>query len=91
MNTMLVDVVAVRPLGGHRLWVQFDDGLAGELDLAGRIPFEGVLVALRDPEFFARVRVDPEWGTLTWPGDIDLDSEVLHALVAGRPLDRDGG
>lgn len=89
MMGMLVDVVSVRPTGGHRLWLRFDDGVEGELDLARVVRFEGALAPLREPEFFSRVRIDPEWGTLVWPGEIDLDSEMLHSIVRGEPLPRD--
>ncbi len=34
---MLKDVVEVRPLPGHRLCVRFEDGVAGEVDVAGLI------------------------------------------------------
>ena len=89
MMRMLVDVISVRPLGGHRLWLRFEDGIEGELDLARVLSFEGVFAPLREPEFFARVRIDDEWGTIGWPGEIDLDSEMLHSLVRGAPLPRD--
>ena len=91
MSRMLVDVVAVRPVGGHRIWLRFDDGVEGELDLSRVLNLEGVFEPLRDPEFFGCVRVDPEWGTIGWPGDIDLDSEMLHSLVRGDPLPRAEG
>jgi len=35
---------------------------------------------LRDPEEFARVRLDREWGTLCWPGDLDFAPEALRDL-----------
>ena len=40
--TMLKDVVAVRALGGYRVWLRFEDGLEGELDLGETITFRGV-------------------------------------------------
>jgi hypothetical protein len=48
----------------------------------------GLLSRLRDPDFFARVRVDPELGAPVWPGGLDLDPLVLYAraLGAGLPL-----
>ena len=46
---MMKDIVEVRPLGGHRLYLRFEDGVAGELDFAGRLRFEGVFAPLRDP------------------------------------------
>ena len=30
---MLKDIVEVQPLGGHRLYFRFEDGLAGEIDV----------------------------------------------------------
>ncbi len=88
MTRMLVDIVNVRPTGGHKLWLRFDDGVEGELDMARVLRFDGVFAPLREPEFFARVRIDAEWGTIGWPGEIDLDSEMLHSLVRGEPLPR---
>ena len=34
---MLKDIVEVKPLGGYRLYLRFEDGVAGELDFAGRL------------------------------------------------------
>lgn len=48
MIPMLVNVVSVRPTGGHRLWLRFDDGVEGEFDLARVVRFEGVLAPLRE-------------------------------------------
>jgi len=84
---MLKDIVEVRPLGGHRLYLRFEDGIAGEVDFARRLRFEGVFAALRDPEIFARVRIHPELGTLVWPTGADVDPDVLHAELSGTPLE----
>ena len=43
---MLKDIVEVRPLGGYRLYLRFEDGVAGELDFAGRLRFEGVFATV---------------------------------------------
>ena len=83
---MLKDIVEVRPLGGYRLYLRFEDGVAGELDLAGRIRFEGVFAVLRDPALFAQVRIDPELGTVVWPNGADLDPDVLYAELSGTPI-----
>jgi hypothetical protein len=37
---MLKDVVEVRPLAGYRVFLKFDDGLEGELDLSHDIMTE---------------------------------------------------
>ena len=76
--TMLKDVVAVRALGGYRVWLKFEDGLEGELDLGETLRFRGVFAKLKDEREFARVRVDPELGTITWPDGADLAPEELY-------------
>jgi hypothetical protein len=40
-----------------------------------------VFARWNDQAEFARVQVDPTIGTVVWPGDIDLDPDVLHARV----------
>ena len=78
---MLKDIVAVQPLGGYRLHLRFEDGVAGELDMEELLVFDGVFAAIRDPETFTQVRVDPELGTICWPNGADLDPDVLYERV----------
>lgn len=82
----LHDVVAVRPLGGYRLWLRFDDGVEGEVDFATAFDFRGIFAELRDPARFADVRVDPELGTIAWPNGADVDPVVLYHWATGVPL-----
>lgn len=84
---MLKDVVEVRPLGGYRIHLRFEDGVEGDLDLGDIINFSGVFAPLRDEKEFAKVRVHPELGTIVWPNGADLDPDVLHARVIGKPID----
>ena len=83
---MLKDVVAVEPLANFRLKVRFDDGAEGVVDVAKMVSFTGVFEPLRDEAFFAQVAVHPELGTVRWPNDADLDSEVLYAKITGQPV-----
>lgn len=83
---MLKDIVEVRALGAHRLYLRFEDGVAGELDFARRLRFDGVFAPLKDPAVFAQVRIDPDLGTVVWPNGADLDPDVLHAELAGTAM-----
>lgn len=83
---MLKDIVEVKPLGGYRLYLRFEDGVAGELDFAGRLRFEGVFAPLRDPAVFAQVRIHPDLGTVAWPNGADLDPDVLYAELSGTAI-----
>jgi hypothetical protein len=84
---MVRDVVDVRPVGGYRLWLRFDDGLEGEVDLEPVIVFKGVFAPLRDRAHFARVKVNRELGTVVWPNGADWDQLVLYSLVSGRSIE----
>ena len=83
---MLREVSAVRPLGGHRLRITFDDGIEGEVDLARHLTFDGVFAPLADPAYFAKVSVDPEVRALRWPNGADLDTLVLCSRVTGKSI-----
>jgi hypothetical protein len=74
------EITAVEHLGGHRLRLTFADGLVGDVDLADRFQVERgpMFEPLRDVEYFAKVAVDPELGTIVWPNGADLAPEVLH-------------
>ena len=84
---MLVDVTDVQSRGGYSLWLKFDDGAEGEVDLGPRLTFEGVFEPLRAPSYFAEVGVDPELGTICWPNGADWDPLVLYSLVTGRSIE----
>jgi Protein of unknown function (DUF2442) len=79
----IVHVAAVRWIGNHRLHLEFEDGEAGELDLSTE-RWEGVFEPLRDPDYFGRVELDEELGTIVWPNGADFAPETLHGMVVGR-------
>jgi hypothetical protein len=83
---MIRDIVEAQATEEYRLLVRFEDGVSGVVDLERLTRFEGVFAPLRDREQFRRVRVNPELGTVCWPGGADLDPVVLYALVTGRTL-----
>lgn len=81
---MLRDIVEARPLSGYRVFLKFEDGCEGEVDLEKLIRFEGVFAPLADPARFAELRVHPELGTICWPNGADLDPDVLYSRVSAE-------
>lgn len=68
--------VEVRALEPYRIWMRYDDGTEGEVDLshlAGRRLF----AAWSDPDFFAGVRIEPG-GYVAWSEDLDLCPDALY-------------
>jgi hypothetical protein len=83
---MLMDIVEARHFGQQRLFLRFEDGVEGEVDIAGIVGFTGILTPLAGTAFFAKVVADTETGTVTWPNGADLDPDVLHAALTGVPV-----
>jgi hypothetical protein len=78
---MLKDIIEVKPLRDYWVYLRFEDGVEGKVNIAELIEFRGVFTALFDPAYFAQVRVNPELGTIYWPNDADLDPDVLYSMV----------
>lgn len=70
-------VRAFERLGTHSLRVEFEDGSQQEIDFTPVLAGE-LYGPLRDPEFFAQVRIDTEAHTLVWPNGADFDPATLH-------------
>jgi len=74
MNALL-DVVRVEPKPDYKLFLEFENGEQRVFDMAplmDKKPF----IQLKGSPLFARVRVD--YGTVVWPGDIDIAPETLY-------------
>jgi hypothetical protein len=83
---MLKDIIEVKPLEEYRLFLRFENGVEGVVDVSELIRFEGVFAPLRKIDKFREVRVNPELGTICWPNDLDLDPDVLYALITHEPI-----
>jgi len=81
----LVRIVEAKPLEGHRVWLRFDDGSEGVVAF-DEAELTGVMAPLKEPAFFAQVYVEPEFGALAWPGEIELDPLALYERATGKPL-----
>jgi hypothetical protein len=75
----IIAVVETRHVRDYVLWIRFSDGLAGEVDLSGRLRGR-IFEPLKEVAQFAQVRVDPEIQTIAWPNGADLSPEFLYEL-----------
>jgi hypothetical protein len=73
----ITEAVAIRH-GVLRL--VFADGLTGEVEVLDRMRGP-VFDQARTSEGFSKVSVDPETGTVTWPGGADLAPDTLYERV----------
>ncbi len=74
---MMIRVTDARLVRDFVLWVRFNDGSEGEIDLSNELDGP-VFEPLKDPKVFAQFKVDPDVHTLVWPNGADLAPEFLH-------------
>ena len=80
-------VAHVRYTQDYWLELTFADGKRARLDFKDRVVDRGgVFAPLENLEFFKRVRVDPEIGTLVWPNEVDFCPDVLYSEATGIPI-----
>ena len=63
--------------GGYRIWLEFADGVQGEVNLERELWGE-MFAPLRDEALFRRFVLDPELETIVWPNGADLAPEFLY-------------
>ena len=72
--------VTVEPDEPYRLRLTFNNGVAGEVDLAAEL-WGDVFEPLKDPVLFRTARQDPMMGTVVWANGADLAPEFLFDLL----------
>lgn len=79
---MIPHVIEARYKGDYCIWLKFDDGAEGTVDLKGRL-FGEMFAPLKNRKKFKSFKIDPELETLVWPNGADLAPEFLrdHLLV----------
>lgn len=77
---MFLHVTEAKYLHGYVVWVRFNDGTEGEVDLEGELEGE-VFGPLKEVEKFRKFRVDAELETIVWENGADLAPEFLYEKV----------
>jgi len=72
----------VKALEKYKLFVQFDDGTEGILDLSDLAGKEAFLIWEKGNTFF-EVFISDESGAITWPGEIDVDTYNVYCIIKG--------
>lgn len=75
----------VEPRDGWRIWLEYDDGACGEVDLS-RFAVMPIFAGWRDRSYFEQAHID-EYGAIAWSTDVDLCADALYLELTGRPLE----
>ena len=74
---MILHVVDVKYARDYVIWVKFNDGINGEVDLSAELEGE-VFGPLKNEALFKTVKVDPLLQTIVWDNGADLAPEFLY-------------
>jgi hypothetical protein len=84
----MVRPVEVRPLAGYRLWLRYQDGTEGEVDLSHLVG-RGVFVSWTQEGEFAKVKLGPQPASLprrvTAKHEVLVNINTLAILSGGLP------
>lgn len=82
----MLEVTAVEPLEGRVVRLTLSDGTVVERDLTDLLAGGGIFAPIAaDDSAFRRVSVD--YGTIVWPGDVDIAPETLTAIIESARVD----
>ena len=82
----MIRPVEVRPLARYRIWLRYQDGTEGEVDLS-HLAGKAVFSVWEQEGVFGQVKLGPH-GQIEWPGDLDLCPDALYLTLTGkRPED----
>jgi len=72
----------VKPLENFRIWLRYDDGTEGDVDLSD-VAGRGVFEPWNDRTFFEAVRLGSH-GAIEWGTDIDICPDAMYLRLTGK-------
>ena len=75
----------VKALAQYRIWLRYDDGTQGEVDLSD-VAGRGVFHAWTDAAVFRSVRLGSH-GAIEWSPDLDLCPDAMYLRLTGKTVE----
>ena len=72
----------VRALSGYRIWIRYEDGSEGEVDLS-HLAGRGVFALWNDEAAFENVRT-AEDGAIRWTEEVELCPDATYFKLTGK-------
>jgi hypothetical protein len=83
---MILHVEEAKYLGGHRVWLRFNDGFSGEINLSDELDGP-IFEPLKNEDYFRQFVV--RYNTLSWQNGADFAPEFLRDTLAQQNLEPD--
>jgi hypothetical protein len=82
LETHMHKPVEIKALPDFRIWLRFEDGVEGVVDLS-HLTGRGVFSLWNDPSVFQGVHLGSH-GELVWNEDVDLCPDSLYMKLTGK-------
>ena len=76
---MIIHITKLKVVGEYSLDLTFDNGVHKRVNLRHEL-YGPIFEPLRDPAYFAKVYLDPNSRTVTWPNSADFAPDFLYQL-----------
>lgn len=76
---MFESVIKAKYIKDYKVWIAFDDGKSGEIDLADEISWGEIFKPLQDINYFKNFKIEND--TLSWENGADIAPESLYELL----------
>jgi Protein of unknown function (DUF2442) len=77
--------IEVKALADYRIWLRYDDGAEGEVDLSD-LAGHGVFAVWSNPAVFNAVHLASH-GAIEWSPDLDLCPDAMYLRLTGKSVD----
>ena len=81
----MIRPTGVHPRSGYCIWLQYSDGVAGEIDLS-HLAGKGVFKIWDELGYFEKVHITPH-RAIAWDDDIDLCADALYMELTGKSVE----
>ncbi len=81
----MIRPIDVEARDGYRLWLQYSDGVSGELDLSHLVG-KGIFAAWKEPANFKKAYI-AEHRAIAWDDEIELCPDALYMEITGQSLE----
>ncbi len=75
-------ILETRPLDNYKIWLKFEDGTKGEVDLS-HLTGKGVFEFWNDYEKFKKISIE-NGRSISWSDEIDMDADSLYLKLTGK-------
>jgi hypothetical protein len=82
---MLPYPIKVKALPGYKIWLEYNDGVKGEIDLSHLVG-KGVFALWNDYQNFEKVYIT-DYRAIAWSEDLDICPDTQYMILTGKTVE----